>query len=247
MGDRPRPSEQDLQDYLDGRLDPACQAEIATYLADHPETAARVERYRAQVAGLHALYDGILSEPIPAGIRAALQQAAARRRRPRLAVAAAAAVAALVMAGVVALRWGGSERVEGELAAAQEAHLQFTTASSPGSDVAELGDETVARVLSERLGAAVILPEAARAGFTLTAVHLLPPPHRAALLLYRDAANHIASLYITAGAQEDERGGDAAAGGVHTFFRNARGVFYALSVSNAEPDETLRRAFAMGP
>jgi anti-sigma factor RsiW len=222
MGDRPRPSEQDLQDYLDGRLDPACQAEIATYLADHPETAARVERYRAQVAGLHALYDGILSEPIPAGIRAALQQAAARRRRPRLAVAAAAAVAALVMAGVVALRWGGS-------------------------DVAELGDETVARVLSERLGAAVILPEAARAGFTLTAVHLLPPPHRAALLLYRDAANHIASLYITAGAQEDERGGDAAAGGVHTFFRNARGVFYALSVSNAEPDETLRRAFAMGP
>jgi len=155
-------------------------------------------------------------------------------------------VAALLIAGVVAWRWGGSERVDGELAAAQEAHLHFATASSAESDGAEFRDEAVARMLSERLGAAVILPDAAGAGFALKAVHLLPPPHRAALLLYRDAADHIASLYITVGAQEDERG-DSAAAGVHTFFRNARGVFYALSVSNAEPDETLRRAFAMAP
>lgn len=243
--DRPEPNEQDLQDYVDGHLDAARRAEIAKYLSEHPETAARIEGDRAHIAGMHALYDGVLSEPIPESMRALLRRASARRRRPRR-VFAAVAAAALVAAGLAAWRWGGGERVEGELAAAQEAHLHFATAASSDGDVAELREETVARLLRERLGAAVVLPDAARAGFTLEAVHLLPAPRRAALLLYRDTANRIASLYITVGAQEDERG-DSAAAGVHTFFRSARGVFYALSVSNAEPDETLRRAFAMAP
>src|SRR5690242_8720449 len=117
---RPAPSEQDLQDYVDGRLDAGQQAEIATYLAEHPETAARVERYRAHIAGMHALYDSVLTEPIPAGMQALLQRA--RRRRPRLALVAAGVVGAVIV-GITFLSWGGGAGIQGDIAAAQEAHL----------------------------------------------------------------------------------------------------------------------------
>src|SRR5690349_19330944 len=46
-------SPQELHDYVDGRLDEAERARVARYLATHPERAAEVESYRAQLAGLH--------------------------------------------------------------------------------------------------------------------------------------------------------------------------------------------------
>jgi anti-sigma factor RsiW len=102
-GNQPTPSEQDLQDYVDGRLDAVQQAEIAAYLADHPETAARIERDRAHIAGMHALYDGVLTEPIPSSMQALLERAA-RRRRPRLALGAVALAGAVIL-GLAVLRW----------------------------------------------------------------------------------------------------------------------------------------------
>jgi anti-sigma factor RsiW len=246
---RPPPSEQDLQDYVDGRLDAGQEAEIATYLAQHPEAAARIERYRAHIAGMHALYDAVLTEPIPSGMQGLLQRAAARHRRPRLALALALAAAALVGAsivGIAVLRGGGGVRPKGEVAAAQEAYLRFATAPAWESDVTELRDDSLERLLSERFGAAVTLPDAARTGFTLKAVRLLPAQHPAALLLYRDRANHPALLYVAADAGSDERG-DSAAAGVRTFFHSAHGIFYALTVSAGEPDEMARRVSTMAP
>ncbi|HEV2548645.1 MAG TPA: hypothetical protein VGU20_14995 [Stellaceae bacterium] len=243
-GNRPPPSEQDLQDYIDGRLDAGQQAQMAAYLAEHPETAARIERYRAHIAGMHALYDGILTEPIPPRMQALLQRASRRRRRP-LALAVAGLVGAVIV-GIAVLSWGGSTRVEGDVAAAQEAHLHFAVSSSWESDLAELRDDSLERVLSASLGAPVTLPDAARAGLTLKAVRLLPAPHPAALLLYRDRVNHPASLYVAASATRGERG-DSAAAGVRTFFYSADGVFYALTVAAGEPDEMVRRVSAMTP
>ena len=244
-GNRPPPSEQDLQDYVDGRLDPAEQAEIAAYLAEHPETAARIERYRAHIAGMHALYDDILSEPIPPGMQALVRRAARRRRRPLLALAAVGAVGVAII-GIAVLSGASGTRVGDEVATAQQAHLHFAAASSWESDLAELRNDSLERALSERLGAPVSLPDAAPAGLTLTAVRLLPAPRQAALLLYRDRANHPASLYVAAGAVGDERG-DSAAAGVRTFFHSAHGVFYALTVSAGVPDEMVRRVSAMTP
>ena len=244
-GNRPAPSDEDLQDYVDGRLDAGQQAEIAAYLAAHPETAARIERYRAHIAGMHALYDGILSEPIPPSMQALLRRAARRRQRPLLALAAAGLVVAAIV-GIAVLRSDGGARLAAEVAAAQEAHLDFATSSGWESDLAELRGDSLERVLSERLGAPVTLPDATPAGFTLTAVRLLQAPHGAALLLYRDRANHAASLYVAAGAGRDERG-DSSAAGVRTFFHGAQGIFYAFTLSAGAPDEMVRRVSAIAP
>lgn len=81
MSASPEPSEQDLHDYVDGRLDGERRAAIADYLARHPQEAARIETYRAQMAGLHALYDDALGEPIPAAPRSSSRPARPRMRR----------------------------------------------------------------------------------------------------------------------------------------------------------------------
>jgi anti-sigma factor RsiW len=73
-------SKDEVHDYVDGRLDDADRARIAAHLEAHPVDRARVETYRAITAGLHALYDPALREPVPEKMRALL---AAHRRRNR--------------------------------------------------------------------------------------------------------------------------------------------------------------------
>src|SRR6185312_12105095 len=84
------PSEQDLHAYIDGHLEPAEAARVAAYLARHPEAAALVEAYRAQTAGLHALYDKILDEPVPPELLVLLRRRRLAMTGRRIALAAAA-------------------------------------------------------------------------------------------------------------------------------------------------------------
>src|SRR5260221_7343560 len=89
MSEQGPPSEQDLHAYIDGYLDPKDAARVAAYLARHPQAAALVEAYCAQTAGLHALYDKILDEPLPEPMRALLRRRRSGAISPRLTVAAA--------------------------------------------------------------------------------------------------------------------------------------------------------------
>ena len=59
MNDR-QIDESELHALVDGELDPARQAEVEAWLSENPEAAGRVARYRAQNAGLHALFDDVL-------------------------------------------------------------------------------------------------------------------------------------------------------------------------------------------
>jgi anti-sigma factor RsiW len=65
-------SEQDLHDYVDGRLGEADRARIEAHLAHHADHREQVEIYRAVNRGLHALHDRVLAEPIPPAMKALL-------------------------------------------------------------------------------------------------------------------------------------------------------------------------------
>ena len=55
----PRPVDEDeLQAYVDGLLDAKRRSEVEAYLATDPEEVERVEAYRLQNIGLHAMFDG---------------------------------------------------------------------------------------------------------------------------------------------------------------------------------------------
>ncbi len=96
-------SEEELHAYIDGVLEPERRLQIAVYLANHPTDAARIEAFRAQADALHALFDGVLEQPLPQAWRklvARYARSARLRRRCALGLAATAAMALLVLGGL---------------------------------------------------------------------------------------------------------------------------------------------------
>ncbi len=98
---RDRPiSEEELHAYVDGVIEPERRLQIAVYLADHPLEAARTEAFRAQSDGLHALFDGVLEQPLPDGWRRLMARHATGaiwRRRCALGLVAMAVMAVLLL------------------------------------------------------------------------------------------------------------------------------------------------------
>ncbi|HSA82517.1 MAG TPA: hypothetical protein VLE23_17000 [Geminicoccaceae bacterium] len=95
------PSDEDVQDYIDGRLDPEAHAAVALELLARRELAAEVDTLRRQNEALRVIGQEILAEPIPERLRSAVRDAAAahdragaRRRAPGLAL-----VAVIVLSG----------------------------------------------------------------------------------------------------------------------------------------------------
>jgi len=246
------PSEQDLHAYIDGHLEPAEAARVAAYLARHPESAALVEAYRAQTAGLHALYDTVLDEPVPAEMLALL-----RHRRSAMTwrgVALAAAALALIMVST-GTGWWLNELHRGNAAAApaavvaeaQRAHRLFSSDEPLASDFGTQRIAGLAQLLSQRIGVAVTLPDVERAGLGLRGVHLVPTPSGpAAVLLYRDNAGRPASLFVTAVAAADAPAQIESSGDVVTLYRVANGLAYAVTLPRATgADAAVKIAFGM--
>jgi anti-sigma factor RsiW len=67
-----KPSEEDIADYIDGRLDGFRRAAVAAWLDVNPERAAEVERQRQLNEALKVLGRDILDEPVPDRLRAVL-------------------------------------------------------------------------------------------------------------------------------------------------------------------------------
>jgi anti-sigma factor RsiW len=92
-------SADELHAYVDSALPPARHIEAAAYLAENPCEAAAVEAFRAQIAGMKALFDVVLDEPVPRRLRGVLRQAPTRRALPSSWVIGASIAAAVVVAG----------------------------------------------------------------------------------------------------------------------------------------------------
>ena len=246
------PSEQDLHAYIDGRLEPAEAARVATYLARHPEAAALVEAYRAQIAGLHALYDKILDEPVPPAMLALVRRRRSAMTWRRIALAAAALALIMVSTG---LGWWLNDLGHGSAAAApavlvaeaQRAHRLFTSDEPLTSEFGTQRTAGLAQSLSQRIGGAMTLPEVERAGLSLRGVHLVPTPSgTAAVLLYRDNGGRPASLFVTAIAAADAAPQVESSGDVVTLYRVANGLAYALTLPRATGiDAAVKIAFGM--
>ncbi|HYE51988.1 MAG TPA: hypothetical protein VEB20_20505 [Azospirillaceae bacterium] len=94
----------DVDGYVDGALSPGAAAAVGRRLAREPGEAARAVAYRAQIDGLHALYDPVLAEPIPDTLLRSLNRERGRRRSiRRWRLSAAAVLAALAGAGAFRL------------------------------------------------------------------------------------------------------------------------------------------------
>ena len=58
-------TEDELHAYVDNELPAERRGDVETWLAAHPEEAARVQSWRAMADALHARYDSVLDEAVP--------------------------------------------------------------------------------------------------------------------------------------------------------------------------------------
>ena len=115
-------TEDDLHAYVDSALEPERRAEVASYLADHPDVAKRIAAFADQRELLRAALAPIADEPLPAELNLS-RIIEGRRRRASPVWWAIAAMLLLSVGGVGGWAMRGSlEPAQGGLAAlAQEA------------------------------------------------------------------------------------------------------------------------------
>jgi anti-sigma factor RsiW len=195
-------SEDDLQAYVDGRLDAMRASHVELYLEQNPEAAARIAAYIAQSHGLraaltHAARPDFATVTVPG-------RAVPRRNSGRpLWWAAAAAITFGVFIG------GGSGwKVRGHVMAAQlngipaltqEAvanHLVFTEDHGRPVELGASQEADLVHWLSRRLNSPVIVPDLVTAGYQFMGGRLAATDHGpAAMLMYVDAAGERLTVF----------------------------------------------------
>jgi anti-sigma factor RsiW len=240
--------EDDLQGYVDGRLEPNRAAVVAKWLEEHPDSAARIAAEGAQREELRARLQAKANEPVPTRLRIANIRAARRRRLARAALRVAAAVV-LVFAGAAAgweLR-GVTARQTGEIALltadALAAHRTFVVEVRHPVEVDAGQEAHLVQWLSRRLGRELVAPDLAGLGYRLIGGRLLPAESGpAAQLMYEADGGRRLTLYL-----RTEKGEDRTAfryvdsGGVAAFYWIDNGFGYAVS-GTADRQALLRVA-----
>jgi anti-sigma factor RsiW len=192
-------NEDRLHAFVDGALDEGERAAVEAYLAAHPDEAARVDAYRAQIEALHRAFDAVLDEPHR------LRVGAPPRPRWRGAAAIAATFAAGAASGALlhAVLGGGQEAVPARAIARQAAiaHAVYRPEVRHPVEV-DAGDEVhLVAWLSKRLDTPVRAPALAGDGYRLLGGRLLPPAGEAgespvALFMYENTQGRRLSLLV---------------------------------------------------
>lgn len=196
----------ELHAFVDGQLDEARRRDVAAYLAEHPEEAARVAAYEEQKAMLHALFDPVLdARPSPE-----LKPPAVTRRLVRAAWAAAAALVLLIAGASLGWYFGtmtGADATQGAAVARQAAvaHAVFTPERRHPVEVAADQEAHLVAWLSKRLGAPLRAPRLTDLGFSLVGGRLLTAADGpAAQFMYENVAGKRLTLYVVTGLRRRE-------------------------------------------
>jgi len=239
MSDR-RIGDSELHALVDGELNPAHQAEVEAKLSDDPEAAGRVARYRAQNAGMHALFDDVLNEDLPPVIVDAL---AAQGRWRRRGAAIAAGIALLIVGAVSGwiargeIEAGSGETVQSAEAPpidTQELMVRAAMAHLVKNDedlrpAAGTDEREIDRYFTTRMGGKVRVPQLESLGYRLVGSRVLPDTKGpAAQFVFEDADGMPVSLYVRS---ESARGVDityALAEDLSMFYWNDSEHSYAL-------------------
>lgn len=246
-------TEDELQAFVDDRLDVPRRAAVEAFLARHPDERERILAERRHRTALRAQLQAKADEPVPARLRIASIQTARRARFIRRTALASAALAIFV-AGV-GTGWLANEPPASAVVAAaptasvaQGATAAFRTFVVEVAHPVEVGATQEAHLLqwlSKRLGRRLEAPDLAPFGYRLIGGRLLPGGSGAAAqLMYEDASGRRLTLYVRAAdgtqtAFRFQKDGDAA-----TFAWIDQGFGFAVTAT-ASREELLPIAEAI--
>ena len=245
--------EADLQAFADGRLAPERAAEVAQWLTEHPDEAERVDAYRRLGGELRALYEPVLSEPLP--IR--LQRAASRDSRASWRVVGFAA-GWLVIGGTLGLLAGWqlhawrapaqTALMDANLSMARRAAVAHAVYSPEVRHPVEVGadqEQHLVAWLSKRLGVKVKAPRLDDMGMSLVGGRLLPgDAGPVAQFMYQSDKGRRLTMYVRAetGQHRETAFRYARENNVGVFYWVDRDCGYAIASGDLNRDELLRVA-----
>ncbi len=237
-----------LHAYVDGELDAAARAEVASWLAESPDDAARVGAYRSQIAALHREFDGVLLEPMPAHLSEILSVPSPSYRLTDRSWFRAAAAIALFAAGVGG-GWLARDAVPSSGGSATALVTQAVGAHavyvSEVRHPVEVGVDQEAHLvgwLSKRLGHKVRPPDMSAAGFKLIGGRLLPDAGQAAAqFMYEDDGGRRVTLYVRAAAGDNTAFKFATDNGISAFYWIDGPLAYAITGTTSR-EKLLRLA-----
>jgi anti-sigma factor RsiW len=184
-------TEDDLHAYVDRALDFVRHAEVATYLASHPDVAERVEGFSRQREMLRSALAPIAEEPIPPQLNL-LRILEARRKYRASAWRMAAAAVILCIGGFGGWWLRGMElsASDGIAALAQEAANTYSVYAMDHVQPVEMGASDQLRFadwVSQRLHEPVKVPDLSSSGYRLMGGRLVATSRGpAAMLMYDD-------------------------------------------------------------
>jgi anti-sigma factor RsiW len=223
-------TEDELHAYVDNELPAERRGDVETWLAAHPDDAARVRSWREMAEALHARYDSVADEAVPK--RLEIERLVRQPRRWIYGAVAATLVAFISGSGVGWLAHG---------AAASPSAFQTLTLDALGAHrlyVVEVrhpvevpGSERthLQQWLTKRCGWIVRAPELDATGLKLVGGRLLPgPTGPASFLMYENASGERFTLY-TVKAKETAQMRYTAAENSGAMYWAEDGVGYVLS------------------
>ena len=234
MTDRPV-TDDDLNGFVDQRLDAERQAAVAAYLSANPEVARRIAAHRKQRDLLRAALAPVVEEPVPPEFDLATIIAARQRSTtmPRWAMAAAVALFCVGAAGGWSLRARSEPPSSGVAALAREAADSYAVYAPDHVRPVEMRAAERAQFVewaSRRLGHTLQVPDLAASGYRFMGGRIVATPHGpAALFMYDD--DHGTRLVMLArlmATEQDEPMAPHAQDGVNGYAWADDGVGYSL-------------------
>lgn len=201
--------EDELQAFIDDRLDVGRRAAVEAHLAANPALAQGIAAERRQRDALRAALQAKYDEPVPARLRIATLAAARRAPRARLWTNVAAAAAIFVVGATAG--WYANSIVPPPVSTtappmtasvAQGATAAYKTFVVEVAHPVEVGvqqEQHLLQWLSKRLGRRLVAPDLSGFGYRLMGGRLLPGGSGAAAqLMYEDASGRRLTIYVRA-------------------------------------------------
>jgi anti-sigma factor RsiW len=206
MNNDPGITKEELHAFVDGELDPIRAAAFAKLVAADPALAARVAAFQADKDRLDQIYGTLRDLPVPPEWLQRIKDAPLLRRRSfsnvffsRQGVAAIAASLLLILTinlWFVYERFTATDQdaIVAEALAARQDSIRPEQSFAATSTVPEERNQVLTTALSMMLKA----PDLTKLGYRLANIRVYSgvPGGKAAELGYRDAQNHLFTLYL---------------------------------------------------
>jgi anti-sigma factor RsiW len=198
-------TEEELHAYVDGEVPADRRIAIETWLASHPEDAARVAAWRAQVEAIRLRYGAVAEQPVPDRLRMERIGQITGGSQRWIGIAAAAAVSAFLIGGTAGWMARGASAaapspIESFASTALGAHKLYTAEVRHPIEVTAAETHLIPW-LSRRLGTTLRAPDFSGFGLKLLGGRLLPgTASPAALFMYEGSSGERYTIYCSRSA-----------------------------------------------